>query len=525
MVGVNTATPPDGGWGWIIVFGSFIIYFLIDGWAFSFGVLFPSLLEFFDEGKGKTSLIAALLYGIPMVISPVVCALMCCYGCRPVAIIGGLLTATSMIATTFAWSVNQICLTIGMMGSLGLSMTYLPALFIVTYYFEKRRGLAIGLTVTGSGLGQICFPPIMDYLLAKYALKGFLVIMGGLCLHIVFAACLFRPLPVQETRHGLSDKNSEDSGDINLADVQAESRPTYDARTAQSCTNLHYQVRPDKYRHSSGQTQTVAVGHSSEDLNPDIRFCGDLQKAKSSPELGCILLDDNPQIVEVEIKRRGTCRNYFLKHWQRFMLELNVIMSSMLDKSLARNGAYLLFCGSNFVLYLWIGVPHIFLIDRAVHLQIAGDLYFISSVIGIGRTVGQIILGYLGDLPQVSCSVLYAVSVVVLGIDTMLVPLCNSYASLCVYAAVYGFFVSVTYAIQMVCIVDIVGLEKTSSAFGLMQLFQGIATMLGTPLAGWLYDVSGGYDPTFYMSGAWMTFSGITMLPVVCLIRSRKVCS
>ena len=49
----------------------------------------------------------------------------------------------------FAKSVDTLCLTIGVFGSIGLAMTYVPTLVIVTFYFDRYRGLATGLAVTG----------------------------------------------------------------------------------------------------------------------------------------------------------------------------------------------------------------------------------------------------------------------------------------------------------------------------------------------------------------------------------------
>ena len=85
----------DGGYGWIIVAASFLAYFIADGWAYSFGIFYPEILAVFGEGKGKTALIGALLYGVPLLISPLICALTSIYGCRKVAMAGGLITGTS----------------------------------------------------------------------------------------------------------------------------------------------------------------------------------------------------------------------------------------------------------------------------------------------------------------------------------------------------------------------------------------------------------------------------------------------
>ena len=56
-------TPPDGGYGWVIVFASFINHVIVDGIAFTFGVFYLEFLDFFGEGKGKTALVGSLLCG------------------------------------------------------------------------------------------------------------------------------------------------------------------------------------------------------------------------------------------------------------------------------------------------------------------------------------------------------------------------------------------------------------------------------------------------------------------------------
>ena len=90
----ETAAPValDGGYGWVIVAASFLAYFIADGWAYSFGIFYPEILQVFNEGKGKTALIGALLYGVPLLVSPLICALTTIYGCRKVAIAGGIIT-------------------------------------------------------------------------------------------------------------------------------------------------------------------------------------------------------------------------------------------------------------------------------------------------------------------------------------------------------------------------------------------------------------------------------------------------
>jgi hypothetical protein len=54
---------PDGGYGWVIVFAVFCIHIILDGVQFSFGMLFPHILEEFSASKTAAGWIVSMLMG------------------------------------------------------------------------------------------------------------------------------------------------------------------------------------------------------------------------------------------------------------------------------------------------------------------------------------------------------------------------------------------------------------------------------------------------------------------------------
>lgn len=54
--------PPDGGWGWLILFGSTLVNLLIPGTIKSFGVLFVEFIETFEASPAAAAWIPALCY-------------------------------------------------------------------------------------------------------------------------------------------------------------------------------------------------------------------------------------------------------------------------------------------------------------------------------------------------------------------------------------------------------------------------------------------------------------------------------
>ena len=61
-------------------------------------------------------------------------------------------------------------------------------------------------------------------------------------------------------------------------------------------------------------------------------------------------------------------------------------------------------------------------------------------------------------------------------------------------------------------LVDLLGLNRLTNAFGQLLLFQGFASLLGPPIAGWLYDVLQSYDPGFFTAGGMITISGLIFI-------------
>ena len=58
--------PPDGGWGWFVVLGSFLLHVIADGIVYSFGVFYVEFLDYFGGGKGETSWIGSLVPGVTL---------------------------------------------------------------------------------------------------------------------------------------------------------------------------------------------------------------------------------------------------------------------------------------------------------------------------------------------------------------------------------------------------------------------------------------------------------------------------
>lgn len=96
----------------------------------------------------------------------------------------------------------------------GFALFYLPALVMVSMYFDRRRALATGIAVCGSGVGGLVFAPLYEYLMQIYGWQGTLWIMSAIVLNAVVCGAVCRPIGERHTRRE-DNENDDDMEDEN----------------------------------------------------------------------------------------------------------------------------------------------------------------------------------------------------------------------------------------------------------------------------------------------------------------------
>lgn len=201
------------------------------------------------------------------------------------------------------------------------------------------------------------------------------------------------------------------------------------------------------------------------------------------------------------------------KHeWSSGLWELWYLLLDMMDFSHFKNMPFLLFAISNFLLYTWYDVPYVYIADLAIKKgHTDEDASYLISLIGILNMFGEILLGWAGDKAWVNANMVYAVSMVLCGLVIALVPVFGSYLSLGILSGFFGLFISANYSFTSIILVEIISLERFTNAYGVLLLVQGIANLIGPPLAGGLFDITESYDLSFYLAGLFIALSGLLL--------------
>jgi MCP family monocarboxylic acid transporter-like MFS transporter 14 len=71
-------------------------------------------------------------------------------------------------------------------------------------------------------------------------------------------------------------------------------------------------------------------------------------------------------------------------------------------------------------------------------------------------------------------------------------------------------------SITSILLVDLLGLKKLTNAFGILLVFQGVATAIGPPIVGFMYDIFKSYNHPFLFTGLMIAVSGLMCFLIPC---------
>lgn len=204
---------PDGGWGWAVLFGCFVI----TGFSYAFpkavSVFFKELIREFGVGYSDTAWISSILLAMLYGTGPLCSILVNRFGCRPVMLVGGLFASLGMILASFATSIIHIYLCTGVITGLGMALNFQPSLIMLNRYFSEKRPLANGLAAAGSPVALCCLSPLGQVLQYEYGWRGGFLILGGILLNCCACGALMRPLVPPKSSEAPGIENAPDDGD------------------------------------------------------------------------------------------------------------------------------------------------------------------------------------------------------------------------------------------------------------------------------------------------------------------------
>jgi len=148
------------------------------GISFSYGVFFKSIESAFDLNRATTSSIFSAYLALGCIFALLGGWALDKYGPRIILFLMGLFTGLSLLLSSQASAGWQLFITYSLLMGFGAGAIYVVTMSPVMRWFDKKRGLAVGIAISGGGLGQVIMAPLATYLIGALDWRMAFVILG-----------------------------------------------------------------------------------------------------------------------------------------------------------------------------------------------------------------------------------------------------------------------------------------------------------------------------------------------------------
>jgi MFS family permease len=129
------------------------------------------------------------------------------YGPRYLLLLGSFMHIFGLMMTSISTKYYQFLLAQGVCSPLGASMIFYPSVSAVTTWFFRKRALALGITASGSSLGGVIMPIMVERLVPQVGFGWTIRISAFLILGLLVIANLTiqSRLPPQPRKFDIMD--------------------------------------------------------------------------------------------------------------------------------------------------------------------------------------------------------------------------------------------------------------------------------------------------------------------------------
>ena len=191
MSSILNRKKPTIYYGYIIIAASFLITTIVSGNQYSFGVFFKPMLDQFGWTRASTSgpfSLNLILIGLFSILTG---RLSDRFGPRIVITLGAVIMGSGYLLMSRISNLWQLYGSYGIIVALGSSAMYVPLVAMMSKWFSKKRGLMVGIGVSGVGFGISIVPPVASQLMISLNWHTSIFILGASSLILITLAAQF----------------------------------------------------------------------------------------------------------------------------------------------------------------------------------------------------------------------------------------------------------------------------------------------------------------------------------------------
>ena len=200
--------------GWWLLFGIFISYTALCGiQIYTLPLFYPELMKEFGWSTENVTRAATIFFLTGAILTPFVSSLFDRFSARIFMIAGALATATALFSYSHLHTLTQMTMIYMVFSLSQVCAGQVPTMLVITRWFRRYRGIAVGITLMGPDLGGAIFPLVVKHVLASGGWRHALLVLMSIAAVLMLVPLIFL------IRSRPEDKGLQPDGDITAANI------------------------------------------------------------------------------------------------------------------------------------------------------------------------------------------------------------------------------------------------------------------------------------------------------------------
>lgn len=534
--------PPDGGWGWAVVFGNFLSTFMRSSIESCVGIVFVYLVQ---SGYSNTevAIIPAILNALTNLLAPLSTGLSRFYSHRRLATIGILMISTGLFMCSFYDHIIWFYICYGIILGIGNALVAPQGFLICQKYFQQRPVAANALSLSGSSFGIMLLPLMINYFVEEYSYQGTFILWSGIVLHGLIGSSLFQPLKWHMKRQKtnplgyimLHQKN-EDPTEILPKDSDGDTAKGTDSCEKDSLVNPNTKTcevfdggsyssssidvdqgtfnerrnsvkRVRELKDRISYSSKSSINFIESDIIKSSGSCSSVQA--ESKEVNEEIMEKKSEAKEIEAADHCLCCDIKFPKI-RDMIKLKLFTyPAFLIASLSSVSNRLVY--SCFVTYL----PSI-----ARDMNIGKYAPYLFTCIAVSELLAKVFMSLVSDLGIIPRHYFVVIFSAISSVVIFCITFTSEFWGLAACCSCFGFCLGGQTSVSPVLLVEYLGLKLLPFALGLLLFMNGIGGLIMFVSTGLLNDIMGNYLVTYWAIGCLTLVPGILWSMITCFTKN-----
>ncbi|KAL4230169.1 hypothetical protein ACF0H5_010554 [Mactra antiquata] len=191
----------DRGWAWIVMIAVYLGTTVQCLNLFMGGIIHIALINKFNEGQIKTSIVGALSSGLLCLACPLGGVLNNNFSCRTAIVSGAIILTTGLALSAFMPSLNWMIFTAGLLVGLGNGLIFAGVNCVVALYFKKWRDTVLSAFFLTVSFGMFLSVPLGLFIINNLGLSSTFLFLACLQAQICIVGVICKPSVIENKIH------------------------------------------------------------------------------------------------------------------------------------------------------------------------------------------------------------------------------------------------------------------------------------------------------------------------------------